>query len=182
MNSECEKCEQIKGNQRATSNKLFSFCRSFEKEHVFTFKFYTLREWIWNFPIELTAIAHLFLSFFFPFDRSLGHCAQCSISNENWKVENEHSSALISFIWCLCGVNAKRESERFNNNERTRVCIELFRSFSVHASIVSGHTLSIFFSRQFHFAWQWHPSYTFFVLFLRSFIQIVFVPIPFHYH
>lgn len=144
------------GQPTANSNSklIFSVVHSFQ-EHVFTFKFYTFREWIWNFLLNwrlnartsLLSARHMRARC-----RCLGHRVQCSISNGNWKVENEHWSALISFIWWLCG----GECERFNNNACERVCIELFRSFSVHSSTVNGHTRthSIFFSRQFHFAWH----------------------------
>lgn len=78
------------------------FCVLFErKEHVFTFKFCTFCEWVWK-QFYWTGKTIFSLSLFSLLCSSVPiFSVQCSISNVNWKVENEHSSAVISFILCV---------------------------------------------------------------------------------
>lgn len=155
----------------------YFFCCSFATENVFTFKFYTFREWIYTLLLNrrnrphFSPLLFLFLSSSYacPLSRSL--CSMFHFKRElksrKWALErvNLIHLAIVCVGW-----------KSFNNNAWERVywafpiifgpfidCKRTTHARTLHFFLVNSILLVLF-------------------CFLCSFIQIDFVPIPFHYH
>lgn len=105
--------------------------------------------------------AHTCCDLLFPFSHRMRvrFCAlSVTIFNGNWKVENEHSSALISFIWQLCGAACEQWTrKRVSTTMSSRMYWAFPIIFGPFIDYKRAH--SIFFpllACQFHFAWLWH--------------------------